>query len=352
MTNNIRKIRVSWSKKDKKIFGAFQWNAYVLSMYEDIFTEINKNYGWKIQYGARHILSIDKTWKKSIKPQDIEEFINRNKQLYDTFVDGISSCDLFIADITNNNPNVLLELGIAIQQNKNILIVTSQDVKDLPFDIRGFEAKKYASKKELKELIIKEIEMYKIIKDQNFDVGKFIPTKKYVLSNKGILTNNNPLQIPNIPKLKNLRIKINFRFVFSTNHDFDWFGVHLRTQGPSRYDTELILVRYSGKTRSLTWPEKRPEFDGKQIKNFKPEKFNSLEILIDENKITAWVENELVIEDENVIIENFGEIWIGCMEHHIRLENPTKSKNGNFLEVEYSDIEILDLNTTANLFGR
>lgn len=351
-TINIRTVKVPWTKNESKIFGAFEWNAYVLGMYEDIFIKINEKYGWQVQYGAKHILTIDKMWKKDIKPKDIEEFINRNKQLYDIFVQGISSCDLFIADITNHNPNVLLELGIAIQQNKNILIVTSQDVSNLPFDIRGLEAKKYQSKQDLQNLIEKEIEMYIQIKEQSFEPGKFISIKRYSPPGKGILTDNDAIKISNLPKLKNLRIKMKFKFVFSANHDWDWFGIHLRTQGPWRYNSELVLVRYTGKTRSLTWPEQRKENDGKEVKNFRPEELNTFEVLIDENRLTAWVANELVIEDIDVIIENFGEVWIGCMNHHNRLRNPKASNDGKYLEVEYSNIQILDLNTTADLFEK
>jgi len=352
MKQNSRKIRVSWTKGEKKIFGAFKWNAYVLGMYEDIFTEINKKYGWQVQYGAKHILTTDKMWKKDIQPKDIEKFINRNKQLYDIFIEGISSCDIFIADITNHNPNVLLELGIAIQQNKNILIVTSQDVKDLPFDIRGFEAKKYQSKQKLQKLIEREIEMYTLIKEQNFKHGEFVSIKRYLPSEKGILTNNDAVKISKIPKLKNLRMKVDFRFVFSTNPQFDWFGINLRTQGPSRYNSELVLIRYSGETRSLTWPERRDENDGKKVDNFKPEELHTIEVLIDENRLVAWIDAELVIEDFNVLIENFGEVWIGGLQHGNRLDNPTISKNNKYLEIEYSNIQILDLSTTANLFEK
>lgn len=353
---NTRTIRVPWTNNERKIFGAFKWNAYVLGMYEDIFREINEKYGWQVQYGAKHILTVDKNWKKDIEPKDIEEFINRNKQLYDIFIDGISSCDLFIADITNYNPNVLVELGIAIQQNKNILIVTSQDIKDLPFDIRGLEAKKYQSKEELQQLIEREIKIYTEIKEQSFKPGRFISTKRYLHREKGLLTDKDAVKISRIPKLKNLRIRVKFKFIFSTNHDYDWFGVSLRTQGPWRYYSELVLVRYSGKTRSLTWPEQRKENDGKKIENFEPEKTHTLEILIDENRLIAWVDDELVIEDFDVIIENFGEVWIGCLDHRNRLDSPKTMKHpeikdkDNYLIVEYSNVEILDLSTTANLF--
>lgn len=350
--NNKRTIRVPWSENEKRIFGAFAWNESVMSMYEEIFRKIIDKYGWNVQYGAKHLLKTDKDWGNDIKTKDIEEFVNRNKQLYDIFVEGIASCDLFIADITNHNPNVLLELGIAIQQNKNILLVTSQDLDDLPFDIRGFEAKIYHTKEELQKLIEREIEMYTLIKEQTFESNKFI--KKYQPKTEGTIINHNSVRI-DVPKLKNLRIKVDFRFKYSTNHKLDWFGIHLRSQGPSRYFSELVLVRYTGETRSLTWPEQRKENDGKKVDGFNPEEWRSLEVLVDENMLTAWVHQQLVIEDPHLITENFGEIFLSCNDHRHPhyFEDKTegkKNENNNFLEVEYRNIEILDLNTTANLF--
>ncbi len=356
MDKKSRKIRVSWREKEKRIFGAFQWNEYVMAMYEDVFNKITDKYGWDVQYGSKHLLSNDEDWRDEIKTKDIKEFINRNKQLYDIFVDGIRSCDLFIADITNHNPNVMLELGVAIQLDKNILIVTSQKVNDLPFDIRGFEAKTYHSKDELQKLIEREIEIYTAIKEQNFDSKKII--NKYEPSSGGVVTNKNYLRI-DVPKLKNLRMKVDFRFLYSTNHKWDWFGVHLRSQGPLAVLSELALVRYTGETRSVTWPEQRKENDGKKVNGFIPEDWHTLEILIDENRLTMWVHQQLVLEDQHLIVENFGEIFIRCNDHHhpayFNNEKTGEPKdNGKskdvYLEVEHRNLEILDLSTTASLF--
>lgn len=265
---NTRTIKVTWSKNERKIFGAFKWNAYVIGMYEDILEKIINDpkwedkygYKWQVQYGSKFTYPVDNSWKLKVKPSDIEEFIHQNKQLYDVFVAGISSCDLFIADITNHNPNVMVELGIAVQQNKNILVVTSQDINNMEFDIHGLQAFKYTSKRELEDLIERQMEIYSEIKGQTFESDKFTPTKRYFPGIKDSikkLTNKEAVQILGIPKLKNLRMKVDFRFLFSTDNVQDWFGISLRTSGPWRYNAELALVRYSGKTRSLTWPEQR-----------------------------------------------------------------------------------------------
>jgi hypothetical protein len=155
-------------------------------------------------------------------------------------------------------------------------------------------------------------------------------------------------------------MRIDFRFSYSTNHKLDWFGVHLRSQGPSAVLSELALVRYTGKTRSVTWPEQRKENDGGQVDGFIPEDWHTLEILIDENRLTMWVHQQLVLEDQHLIVENFGEIFIRCNDHHHPAyfnnkktgEPKDMDKNKDvYLEVEYRNIEILDLSTTAALFG-
>lgn len=48
---------------------------------------------------------------------------------------AIKQADFVIADITGQNPNVLFELGLAVASKKLVLLV-SQDSKDVPFDMR------------------------------------------------------------------------------------------------------------------------------------------------------------------------------------------------------------------------
>ena len=239
--------------------------------------------------------------------------------------------------------------------DKNILVVTGQDVEDMPFDIRGYEAKKYNSKTELYNIIEKEIKIFDIIKKQTFEPGEFIASKKFSPKQNGILTEKEAIKIANIPRLKNLRIKLDFRFLYVTNHEYDWFGIHLRAQKTSGFVSELALIRYSGKTRSVTWPEQRKENNGKNFQDYDPEKWCSMEILLVENTLNMWIHQQLLLEDQNLLVENFGELYLRANDHHhpIYFADKTEgkqSKNNNYLEIEYRNIEILDLSTTANLF--
>ena len=54
-----------------------------------------------------------------------------------------------IADLTNNNPNVHVELGIALMQNKNILRVTGRSLSEVGFDIRQLELRPYGDEETL-----------------------------------------------------------------------------------------------------------------------------------------------------------------------------------------------------------
>lgn len=127
----------------KTLFVAYPWDLYVRSMYQDIFIGLSKQ--WDIRHGS-DVTTVNKV------ADEVEMFKNSNKQLYDIFVSGIERSEVFIADVTGANPNVMLELGIAIQLNKSILLVTSTRPEELPFDIKGFRVKKYTSKVDLERL--------------------------------------------------------------------------------------------------------------------------------------------------------------------------------------------------------
>lgn len=64
---------------------------------------------------------------------------------------GISKADLLLADLTGRNPNVLYELGLAHAIGKPV-ILTSQTLEDLPFDLRHLRTIIYETTKENWEL--------------------------------------------------------------------------------------------------------------------------------------------------------------------------------------------------------
>ena len=57
-------------------------------------------------------------------------------------VDGIATSDLIVADLTNTNPNVSYELGLAHALRKPVILVT-QNIDEIPFDLKPYSHLEY-----------------------------------------------------------------------------------------------------------------------------------------------------------------------------------------------------------------
>lgn len=65
-----------------------------------------------------------------------------SKNILDDIVGKIASADIVVADLTDLNPNVFYELGIAHSINGRVLMIT-QDVTSLPFDLQSYRVVEY-----------------------------------------------------------------------------------------------------------------------------------------------------------------------------------------------------------------
>ena len=59
-------------------------------------------------------------------------------------IDSIANSDLIIADLTDINPNVFYELGIAHALDKPVLLLT-QDIAEVPFDLKSYRILEYST---------------------------------------------------------------------------------------------------------------------------------------------------------------------------------------------------------------
>lgn len=50
---------------------------------------------------------------------------------------AINEAELLVADVTNKNPNVFYEIGLAHSLGKRVILIT-QNIEDIPFDFRGY----------------------------------------------------------------------------------------------------------------------------------------------------------------------------------------------------------------------
>ena len=69
--------------------------------------------------------------------------LDNQQNILKDIVEGIETASIVIADLTNLNPNVFYELGLAHAMNKKTIIIT-QDLSELPFDLKSYRAIEYS----------------------------------------------------------------------------------------------------------------------------------------------------------------------------------------------------------------
>ena len=74
-------------------------------------------------------------------------------------VQMIYDADVIIADLTDLNSNVFYELGVAHALNKKVISIT-QNISQLPFDIKSYRATEYSTHFKQFNNLIKELERY------------------------------------------------------------------------------------------------------------------------------------------------------------------------------------------------
>lgn len=79
-----------------------------------------------------HIKKVVKKLKLDTKRAD--DFFNTSEIIEDIW-ESICTARLIIADLTDKNPNVFYEVGIAHTLGKNVVLIT-QSIDDVPFDLR------------------------------------------------------------------------------------------------------------------------------------------------------------------------------------------------------------------------
>lgn len=118
---------------------------------------------------------------EATKPDDITctrlDEIRAAGRISDDLVSEIEKATLCIADITGNNPNVMWEVGYAMARAKPTVFL-SQDIDDLPFDIKDMRVIKYdrddlhgTLKTSLRDAVIDTLGRYNIEPEPYSDIG-------------------------------------------------------------------------------------------------------------------------------------------------------------------------------------
>jgi hypothetical protein len=126
-------------KRSHRIFFAIAFDSATKQLYERVAKGLRQRY--------KALSTIIGTEEVGASPSysSIATFKAQNRELTDQFVSQIRDADVAVADLTHNNPNVHVELGIALFQNKNILRVVGRSLTELGFDIRNLEVRRYSS---------------------------------------------------------------------------------------------------------------------------------------------------------------------------------------------------------------
>ena len=107
-------------------------NCFVIMPFEVVFNDVYK--------------TIQDSVKAAVGTPDARCFRLDESQpagrITDRLLQEISAADVCVADLTGNKPNVMWETGFAMALRKPVIIVT-QELDGLPFDIRDMQALKY-----------------------------------------------------------------------------------------------------------------------------------------------------------------------------------------------------------------
>ncbi|MEM6719927.1 MAG: hypothetical protein AAF611_11450 [Bacteroidota bacterium] len=74
-----------------------------------------------------------------IEVRRADKITDPTQKIYNKIINDIISCDLLIVDTTNNNPNVMFELGIGVILDKPLLLLRNKNQinrESIPFDIQ------------------------------------------------------------------------------------------------------------------------------------------------------------------------------------------------------------------------
>ncbi|CAK1239921.1 Nucleoside 2-deoxyribosyltransferase (RCL) [Fructobacillus tropaeoli] len=100
--------------------------------------------------GSKERKTSDFVLKSIIKPvaEKLEyealrsDLINSSNSITDDMINQLKTSDLVIADVTGSNPNVMFEVGFRFSLGTPMILI-SQSIKDLPFDIHGLRTMAY-----------------------------------------------------------------------------------------------------------------------------------------------------------------------------------------------------------------
>jgi len=233
-----------------KIFFAIPFDSATKRLYERVCQTVRKRYPCVTTViGSNEV-------GPSPEYSTIAAFKAQNRELTMQFVAQIQEADIVIADLTHNNPNVHVELGMALLQNKNILRVTGRSPSELGFDIRNLDVRTYGDEKTLTKTILNYCDIFFKIKGLPIskDWGSLYfqePSPRPLRSSKSVadiqmIGGSNFI-------LRDGAIRVCFELIRAET-EYDWFGIYFRVGSHPFLGSHLVYVRKSGKIEIAVYP--------------------------------------------------------------------------------------------------
>lgn len=171
----------------RQIFVAYAYGLYDKRDYRGVFASLEKAYGVKFIFADEKIT---------------------NMHILQKIISYIRSSDFSIFDISGWNPNVTLELGIALADSDNWYICFNPDktpINEVPSDIKGIDRIQYKSYSELEESLTALLEQ-RYPKEQRQPLEMYIEaTREDVLS---LLAQSPGLRMEEIADILKLNVKM------------------------------------------------------------------------------------------------------------------------------------------------
>lgn len=255
-------------KTSHTLFFAIPFDSATWNLYDRIRRRIGERYP--------SVTSVIGNQEVGPSPEyaDIASFKAQNRELNRQFVAKIQGADIVVADLTHNNPNVHVELGIALVENKNILRVTGRSVSELGFDIQNLEVFQYKNEDELAKKIIAYLDTFFRIKQlpisKNFAplyCEEPFPIQLKACEKEFDVQTNCPASFI----MRDGALQVEFEILNVRGED-NWFGVYFRAGASPLMGSHLLYMRPNGSIELAVYPGPRiieafsagPPISGKQ----------------------------------------------------------------------------------------
>jgi hypothetical protein len=298
-----------------QVFFAIPFDAATKPMYERILKSLKKKFdgSFKYIYGNSSVI------EPSPKFLKIHFFKKQNNDLLKQFLSNIKTSDIIVADLTYNNPNVHVELGIAITLNKNILRVSSRNVIEVGSDVRGYEVNHYSNENNLREKIENYLEQFLSIKTLPLSKKAGPLYAIHIRKTEALEHTNGAFPVRYLSSMRDGALRVKFKFI-SAKSNMDWFGIHFRygSQNPWATPGYLLYVRKNGMLELAELPNvrllKRRKYPALRLNQN-----HILEFTIDGSNLSAYLDNQLnkQLKIKDLNIQSPGNIALGCYRSEI-----------------------------------